>query len=264
LNPEIPVVDSIFAEEHPSEAAAALLRPEGALILMNKQYGDTSFYVVNRLRMEITRATGIRRVKCGHAGTLDPLATGLLILATRGATKQLAHLIGLDKMYFLKMRFGITSASFDLERPIEIVGGEDGLTEESVRKSIESLLGEHSQIPPQHSAIKQQGQPVYKKARAGHEVALAPRTVVVHSVEVVSIDLPYASFRVRVSKGTYIRSLVRDLAESLGTAGILVDLVRESIADWNVARALSLKQGIDLIEFSKLDTKNISVASNAS
>src|SRR5207248_3068543 len=149
-------------------------------------------------RKSITRATGIRRVKCGHAGTLDPLATGLLILATRGATKQLTQMVGLDKTYLLTMRFGVTSASFDLERPIEIVGGEKKLSEDIVRSAIESLIREHSQIPPHYSAIKQQGRPVYKKARAGMEVTLTPRPIVVHDVEIVSVELPHASFRVRV------------------------------------------------------------------
>ncbi|HEY3874364.1 MAG TPA: hypothetical protein VGM92_02725, partial [Candidatus Kapabacteria bacterium] len=124
-------VEFIGREAVRIDAASArekILSPEGALLLIQKDYGETSFYIVNRLRKAVSRITEIRRVKCGHGGTLDPLATGLLIIATRRKTKELAHLIGMDKTYLVKMRFGVTSPSFDLERPVEMVGGEDKLT----------------------------------------------------------------------------------------------------------------------------------------
>src|ERR1051325_10127013 len=124
-------------------AREAILSDEGELILIDKAYGDTSFSAVNRIRRQISIATGIRKIKCGHAGTLDPLASGLLILATRRQTKTLADLVGLDKVYYLRVRFGVTSASFDLEQPIEIVGGEETLADEQVRSTIANLKGEH-------------------------------------------------------------------------------------------------------------------------
>ncbi len=232
----------------PEAAREAIISEDGALLLVNKPYGETSFHVVNFIRHPIRVATGIKGVKVGHAGTLDPLATGLLIIATRRKTKQLAHLLGLEKTYLLRMRFGITSPSFDLERPIEIIGGEAGLTPEAVRAAIEALPGEHDQMPPIFSAIKQHGHAVYLRARKGKEVILATRPVVIHTSEVVSIDLPFATFRVRVSKGTYIRSIVRDVAESLGTGGVLVDLVRESIAEWRLEDALTLDEAINLLK----------------
>jgi len=247
----IEILDREFVLSNPTDAYERLGCKEGALILLDKPYGETSFFVVNRLRSAITRATGIRRVKCGHAGTLDPLATGLLILATRGKTKSLAELIGLEKTYLLRMRFGVTSRSFDLEQPMEFCDGAERLTEEEVRKAIESLPGEHNQMPPIFSAIKQKGQPVYKRARAGKDVTMVTRVIQVHQAQVVSINLPEVTFRVRVSKGTYIRSIVCDLAASMGTCGLLVDLVREAIGEWMVADALTLAEATRIIEESQ-------------
>lgn len=244
---EMEILDRESVLSRPLESQAQLVSTEGALILMVKPYGETSFFVVNRLRSAITRASGIRKVKCGHAGTLDPLATGLLILATRGKTKSLSELIGLEKTYLLRMRFGVTSRSFDLEQPMELCEGAERLTEAEVRKAIESLPGEHNQMPPIFSAIKQKGQPVYKRARAGKDVTMVTRVIQVHEAEVVSINLPEVTFRVRVSKGTYIRSIVCDLAASLGTCGLLVDLVREAIGQWRVEDALTLPEAIELL-----------------
>lgn len=234
-------------ERYPEEAREEILSPEGALLLVQKDYGETSFYTVNRIRKTISRATGIRRVKCGHAGTLDPLATGLLIIATRRKTKELAHLTGMDKTYLVKMRFGVTSPSFDLERPIEIVGNESELTEASVSEALYSMSGEQEQIPPIYSAIKQGGKAVYLSARKGETPVMTARTIAVHDLEIVSMNLPYLTFRAHVSKGTYIRSMVRDLAERLGTAGVLVDLEREAIGPYCVSDALTVPETLSLI-----------------
>jgi len=210
--------------------------------LIEKPYGETSFHAVNQIRKAMSRATGLRRVKCGHAGTLDPLATGLLIIATRHKTKELANLIGIDKTYLVRMRLGVTSASFDLEQRVEIIGGEENVTEAMARSAILALPGEREQIPPIYSAIKQGGQPVYHAARKGRTPTMVARTIFVHNVEIISIELPYMCFRVRVSKGTYIRSLVRDIAVSLGTGGVLVDLEREAIGEWRSENALTLNE----------------------
>jgi tRNA pseudouridine55 synthase len=168
----------------------------------------------------------------------------LLLIATRGCTKQLATLTGLDKTYLVTVRFGVTSPSFDLERPIEIVGGEERLSSTGVREAIEMLKGVQFQIPPAFSAVKQQGRPVYHLARKGEEVELEPRQIEVHSSDVVSVDLPFATFRVLSSKGTYIRSLVRDLGESLGTGAVLTELRRESVGEWSVDDALTLDEAV--------------------
>ena len=241
------IIDRNLVAQAPEEARQRIVSEFGAMLLVDKPYAETSFYVVSQIRKAISRSTGIKWIKTGHAGTLDPLATGLLIIATRRQTKALQHFVGLDKTYFVKIRFGITTASFDLERPIEIVGGEDTLTEETVRTAIESLAGEHSQVPPNFSAIKQQGRPVYHKARAGIEFTLEPRTIFVREVEVVSIELPCASFRIRCSKGTYVRSLVRDLGTALGTGAVLTDLCREAIGPWQLEDALTLDEVVTII-----------------
>ncbi len=236
------ILDRASFLSDPAKARENILSSEGALLLIQKPYGETSFHAVNQIRKAMSRVTGIRRVKCGHAGTLDPLATGLLIIATRHKTKELANLIGLDKTYRVRMRLGVTSASFDLEQPIEVSGGEENVTEELVKLAILALPGEHEQIPPIYSAIKQKGQPVYHAARKGRIPIMVARTVFIHNVEIISIELPYITFRVRVSKGTYIRSLVRDIAITLGTAGILIDLEREAIAEWKSEDALTLNE----------------------
>ncbi len=215
---------------------------------------------MNQIRKAISRVTGIRRVKCGHGGTLDPLATGLLIIATRGKTKELANLMGRDKTYRVRMRLGVTSPSFDLERPVEIVGGEESITREAVEWAIHALPGEHEQIPPIYSAIKQKGQPVYHAARKGRTPVMVARTIFIHNVEIISIELPYITFRVRVSKGTYIRSLVRDIAAQLGTGGILIDLEREAIGEWNVRDALTLQETTNLINQQELNDKQHEMA----
>jgi tRNA pseudouridine55 synthase len=231
----------------PAKACKQVISPEGALVLLQKPYGETSFHVVNRIRKAISLSTGIRKIKCGHAGTLDPLATGLLIIATRYKTKELANLIGLDKTYRVKMRLGVTSASFDLEQPIEISENAHYITKEAVELAINDLPGEHEQIPPIYSAIKQGGQPVYHAARKGRIPIMVARTIFVHNVEIISIELPYITFRARVSKGTYIRSLVRDIAVTLGTGGILSDLEREAIGEWKAENALTLDEALNLI-----------------
>jgi tRNA pseudouridine55 synthase len=236
------ILDRASFLANPAKACESLISPEGALLLIEKPYGETSFHAVNQIRKAMSRATGLRRVKCGHAGTLDPLATGLLIIATRHKTKELANLIGIDKTYLVRMRLGVTSASFDLEQRVEIIGGEENVTEAMARSAILALPGEREQIPPIYSAIKQGGQPVYHAARKGRTPTMVARTIFVHNVEIISIELPYMCFRVRVSKGTYIRSLVRDIAVSLGTGGVLVDLEREAIGEWRSENALTLNE----------------------
>src|ERR1035441_5737977 len=138
---EIRIWDHESVQRNPSTAREEILSTNGAFLLLDKPYGVSSFYVVNRIRRAISESVGIRKVKCGHAGTLDPLATGLLIIATRYKTREIGTLVGMDKVYRIRMRFGVTSASFDLEQPVEITGGEESLTNEQVFAAIESLRG---------------------------------------------------------------------------------------------------------------------------
>lgn len=235
------------AAASPGLCRQQILDPDGALILIDKPYGETSFHVVNKVRQAISRQTGIKRVKVGHAGTLDPLSTGLLVLATRAKTKSLSSLLGLPKSYVVTMRFGIHSDSFDLERPIKVMDSSPQLQEAQVQSVLEGFLGEQAQVPPVFSAVKQQGKPVYHAARRGDTITLDARQVEVYAIELLQLSMPNLIFRVECSKGTYVRALVRDIAERLGTWAVMTGLHRDSIDGWRAMDALSLTEAIDLI-----------------
>lgn len=246
-------IGKAIAQSDPELARQTLLSKEGGLLLIDKPYGETSFFVVNQIRRKMTLTTGIKRVKVGHAGTLDPLATGLLILATRGSTKRLDQLLGLSKTYKVQMRLGITSASFDLEQPI-IAYPLPELTEDQIREAILSFGGEQMQEPPIYSAIKRDGKPMYHYARKGEDSKLASKPINIHSIELHEIALPFVTFSVNCSKGTYVRSLVRDIAERLGTVGVMTALERDTIGEWNITDALSVQEARDLIDPSEQTT----------
>jgi len=237
-----------FTEREPIVAREQLLSEEGGIILLDKPYGETSFFVVNQIRKGISRSTGIKWVKVGHAGTLDPLATGLLVIATRRMTKQMPAMMGLDKTYTLRLRLGLTSESFDLERPITITSDLQGISEQTVLSALSQFRGELSQIPPAHSAIKQHGKPVYLQARKGIETELQPRSIFVRSMSVTEMAIPYVGLQVECSKGTYIRSLVRDIGDALGTGAVLVDLRRDTVGPWSIEDAVSLHHAIELVK----------------
>ncbi len=242
------VITRTLSGADPVSARQSLIDIPGAFLLVDKPYGFTSFSLVNQIRRRITLATGIKRVKVGHAGTLDPLATGLLILATRRTTKAIAALSNMDKVYRVKLRLGITSPSHDLETKIAIMS--DGLsvdTSEIVRLVAE-LEASVLQTPPIFSAIKQQGKAVYIKARAGKDVVMQPRTVTFHDITIEAIELPFVTLTVHCGKGTYIRSLVRDLGDRLGVGAVMIDLVRRSVGEFNLSEALSYDEAIALLE----------------
>jgi tRNA pseudouridine55 synthase len=248
------IVSRRVALDDPSATLAALIDPVGAFLLINKPYGYTSFSVVNQIRRRITRATGIKRVKVGHAGTLDPLATGLLILATRRCTKSIAALSNMDKVYRVRMRLGITSASHDLETQIQISGDALSVDQEVITSTIQALEMSETQIPPIFSAIKQQGKAVYHKARAGQVVVMESRPVTFHSISILDIDLPFVNLTVHCGKGTYIRSLVRDIGDRLGVGAVMTDLVRTSVGEFNIDEALTYDEAIALLESNTTTT----------
>ena len=224
-----------------------LRRPEGALVLVNKPYGETSFHVVSQIRRRISPIEGIKRVKVGHAGTLDPLATGLLIIATRGATKSITSLMGLDKVYELRLRLGVESPSFDLETPIRVIADPAELTQEAIREAVNTFQGASMQEPPVYSAIKQAGKPVYLRARAGAEVVLALRSIFVHSIEVLRIEMPFLDIRVECTKGTYVRSLVQDIGKKLGCGAVMTGLVRTAIGEYQLSDAFEIRELVDML-----------------
>ncbi len=228
-------------QRDPSSVIPALGEERGALILIDKPYGLTSFNMVYRLRYLLARYTGDKRVKVGHGGTLDPLATGLLILASRKATRSLTNLLGLEKTYWCELRLGISTPSFDLETPIHIIGGVENLTSDQVERTVSSFVGIQLQRPPIFSAVKMKGKPMYKHARKGRQIEMAQKSITIHSITNIEIALPYVRFRAECSKGTYIRSLVSDIGTVLGTGAVLTNLRREKIGDWQVKDAITIE-----------------------
>lgn len=206
----------------------------GQLLLINKPLKWTSFDAVNKLRYKL------KIKKIGHAGTLDPLATGLLIICTGKMTKRIEEFMGLEKEYTGTFIIGQTTPSFDLETEVTEAVDISSVTEASILHAVKSLTGKISQLPPAHSAIKVGGKRAYKFARQGKDVELKPREVEVSEFEITSIQFPAVNFRVVCSKGTYIRSLARDLGESLGVGAYLSQLCRTRIGNFKLENAVSI------------------------
>lgn len=213
-----------------------MLPEEGRVLLVNKPLGWTSFDVVNKLRYRL------KIKKIGHAGTLDPLATGLLIICTGKMTKQIESYQAEEKEYTGVFVVGQTTPSYDLEtaptEPLLI----SHLTEEQIKATVKPFLGTIEQVPPVHSAIKVGGKRSYELARKGREVELSSRPVFIREFEITSIELPRVSFRVVCSKGTYIRSLARDFGQALGVGAYLTDLCRTRIGPFLLQDAKSLEE----------------------
>ncbi|MDW8331542.1 MAG: tRNA pseudouridine(55) synthase TruB [Cyclobacteriaceae bacterium] len=205
------------------------------VLLVNKPVGWTSFDVVNKLR----KTLHIKKI--GHSGTLDPLATGLLVICTGKMTKKIPELTGLDKEYTGALLLGQSSPSHDRETEVNEVRDISGITPDKILNAASLFVGSIEQIPPAHSAVKVEGKRAYQLARKGELPELKPRTVVIHAFEITGINLPEVRFRVACSKGTYIRSLVRDLGEKLGTGAILTELCRTRIGNYHLADAQSIE-----------------------
>jgi len=205
---------------------------EGKVLLIDKPLRWTSFDIVKKVRI-LTRV-----IKIGHAGTLDPLATGLLIICTGSFTKQINNYMGMSKEYVGTMVLGATTPTYDLESEPENFKSIQHLTKEEIQKATLSFIGEILQMPPQHSAIKKDGKRLYESARKGIEVKVDPRKVNIISFEITHIDLPSIAFRVVCSTGTYIRSLVKDFGDALQVGAYMSSLRRTKIGDFEVANAI--------------------------
>jgi len=239
-----PVLTLSDFKTNPSLILPTLNNENGALILVDKPYGFTSFSMVHKLKHLLQNYSGDKWVKVGHGGTLDPLATGLLILATRRATKSLTQLLGLEKNYWCELRLGITTPSFDLETPIKIIGGVENLRTDHVESTLRNFVGEQLQKPPIFSAVKLRGKPMYKHARKGRDMEMIAKNITIHSIDDIDISLPFVRFRAECSKGTYIRSLVSDFGTILGTGAVLTNLRREKVGKWEVKDAIT----VDILE----------------
>ena len=205
---------------------------EGKVLLIDKRLHWTSFDMVKKVRW-LTKV-----MKVGHAGTLDPLATGLLIICTGKLTKQINDFMGMKKEYTGSLVLGATTASYDLEQEPENFKSIDSITSAAIQNATNQFIGTLFQMPPQHSAIKKDGKRLYESARQGIEVKVDPRQVTIEQFEITKIDLPTVEFRVVCSTGTYIRSLVHDFGQALGVGAYMSSLRRTKIGAFNVEDAI--------------------------
>lgn len=220
---------------------------EGEILLIDKPSGWTSFDVVNKIRGLIRRKLGVKKIKVGHAGTLDPLATGLLIVCTGKMTRKIHTLMDLDKEYTGTIRFGATTPSFDAETSIDHEYPVNHITEEKLQDASRLFLGETEQVPPVYSAKKVEGKRAYRYARENREIKLEPVRISIHEFELTGIAMPEISFRVVCSKGTYVRSLARDLGIALDSGAYLLSLRRTRIGTFDVDDAITPEQFEKLI-----------------
>ncbi len=207
---------------------------EGKLILIDKPKDYTSARVVNIIKKKLNTK------KAGHSGTLDPKASGLMIVCTNKKTKLLSEMIGYDKEYEGEMILGETTPSFDSETEVNMKRSLEDVTESKLLNTAHCFTGEIEQIPPMYSAIKYNGKPLYKYARRNKVIERSPRKIFIKLFEIKKINLPVVSFRVMCSKGTYIRSLINDYGEKLGTGAYLKDLRRTKIGSFDVKDSLTL------------------------
>jgi len=221
-------------QEANSDLLSAKNLEEGVVLLLDKPLTWTSFDVVRKVK------NTLRVKKIGHAGTLDPLATGLLILCTGKKTKQIEQIQAQEKEYTGTIRLGETTPSFDLETAVDQTRPYEHLTEEQIREATLQFVGRIEQTPPLFSAVKIDGKRAYELARQGQEAEIKSKTVEIKAFELTRIALPDIDFRVVCSKGTYIRSLARDLGKALGSGGHLTRLVRTRIGEYQLADAFSI------------------------
>lgn len=212
------------------------------MLLIDKPQDWTSFDVVNKVRGLIRRKLGVKKIKVGHAGTLDPLATGLLIICTGRLTRQMNQLMDLDKEYTGTIRLGATTPSYDAGTAVDMEFSTEHITPEDVLKAAKRLTGTYDQVPPVYSAKKIAGRRAYEYARKQQEVIMPPARITIHEFDIPRIEIPEVDFRVHCSKGTYIRSLARDLGEALDIGAYLYYLRRTKIGPYKVDDAISLVQ----------------------
>ena len=220
----------------------------GATLLIDKPRDWTSFQVVNKVRIAIRKKLGVKKVKVGHSGTLDPLATGLLILCTGKFTKKLHELQGLDKRYEGTITLGGTTPSYDMETRVEASYPFDHIDGELLEKTRLRFIGPQQQVPPAYSAIKKEGKPMYKRARKGEVVELTPRPIEIYNFQLTGVEMPDVDFEVHCSKGTYIRSLAYDFGKAMDSGGYLSRLVRTAIGPYQLKEAWPLDELIAHIQ----------------
>ncbi|AZZ57728.1 tRNA pseudouridine(55) synthase TruB [Riemerella anatipestifer] len=209
----------------------------GQVFLVDKPLDWTSFQAVNKIKFKLKREFKLKKIKIGHAGTLDPRATGLLVVCTGKATKTIPEIQNAPKEYHTEIKIGVQTASYDTEEPEILPQDISAITKEQILETLSSFVGEIDQTPPIFSAIKVDGERAYNLARAGEEVELKKRQTTIYFIDNIEIDWPFVRFSVGCSKGTYIRSLAHDIGQALGVGAYLTQLRRTKIGDFSVEQA---------------------------
>lgn len=220
----------------------------GEILVIDKPYRWTSFDAVKRLRGAVQRRLNAKRFKVGHAGTLDPLATGVLLVCTGRATKRIAELQEGMKEYVAEITFGATTPSYDLEKEIDATYPWEHITSELIAETLPKFQGHVMQVPPVFSAVKVDGKRAYNYARKGKEVEIKAKPLEIKELEVLNWEAPKLTLRVLCSKGTYIRALARDLGEAMNSGAHLTALRRTRVGEYTINDAMSLDQALELIK----------------
>lgn len=214
---------------------------KGEVLYFDKPYRWTSFALVNKVRYHISRRLGVKKIKVGHAGTLDPLATGVMIVCTGKATKRIEEFQYHTKEYIATLQLGATTPSYDLEKEIDATFPTGHITRELVEETLQRFVGTIEQVPPVFSACKVDGKRAYELARKGDEVQLRPKTLVIDEIELLAYNLPEIKIRVVCSKGTYIRALARDIGEALHSGAHLTGLIRTRVGEVTLDRCMKVE-----------------------
>ena len=226
---------------------------KGEILYFDKPYGWTSFGLVAKVRYALCKKLGVKKIKVGHAGTLDPLATGVLVLCTGKATKLIPELQAHTKDYVATIRLGATTPSFDLEKEIDAVYPTEHITQALVEETLKKFIGEIYQVPPVFSACKVNGDRAYDLARKGEAVELQPKLLVIDELELLRCELPEIEVRVVCSKGTYIRALARDIGEALNSGAHLTALRRTRVGTVRVEDCLQLDSFQEWLDNQTID-----------
>lgn len=229
---------------------------EGEVLYVNKPLYWTSFRVVRVVRAKICQRLKIKKLKVGHAGTLDPLATGVMILCTGKKTKEIEQLQALTKEYVARVHLGATTPSFDAETEVDERYPIDHITEEKVQEVLKRFTGSIEQVPPVYSAVKVDGKRAYKYARENERIELKPKLLVIDSIELVDFNLPEITIRVVCSKGTYIRALARDIGKALESGAHLTGLSRTRIGEVTLDMCMEVDELDQFVDNSIVNTIN--------
>ncbi len=228
---------------------------KGEIIAVNKPYGMSSFGALARVRYLISRRMGVKRVKTGHAGTLDPLATGVLILCTGRATKRIEELQAHSKEYTATLQLGATTPSYDMEHPVDATFPTSHITRESIENVLARFVGDIEQVPPSYSACKINGNRAYELKRKGKDVELTPKNIHIDSIELTDFDEETMRMGIRVNcgKGTYIRALARDIGRALDSGAYLTTLCRTRVGEFTIDRCLDLDEVEEWLENQEIE-----------